>query len=140
MIVFLTVVQPNPQQSVTFVELEEDFRRADPIRDVEMAPDLKNIVRCKITRRRDKTYVNFPGAQQFISADGLVVVYPDMDLGLAGVDHEGALFIPKSKKRSEEKRAKTCQERVTSYTRNSSIWDGGMSCAPCLQTSGSRRV
>jgi len=46
-----------------FAELEEDFRRVDPIGEVEMAPD-----------------INLPSAQQFVPTNGLVIVYPDLDL------------------------------------------------------------
>ena len=93
--ILLVEVQSNLQQSLPFGELEEDFRSVDTVCGVEVTPDLNDDVRYEITLRKRQTYVNLPGAQQFIPADGLVVVHPDLDLGLTGVDHEGALFVPK---------------------------------------------
>jgi len=58
-------------------KLEEDFRGVDAVGDVEMAPD-----------------VNIPSAQQLVPANGLVVVYPDLDLGLTRVNHESTLLVP----------------------------------------------
>lgn len=42
------------------------------------------------------TYVDLPSAQQLVPPNGLVVMYPRIDLRLIGVDHEGALFVPKA--------------------------------------------
>lgn len=42
-IVILAVIQSDLQQSMPLVELEKDLRRIDPIRRVEMAPDLKTL-------------------------------------------------------------------------------------------------
>ena len=52
MIVFLAVVQSDLQQPLPFGELDEDIRRVDPVRGVEVTPDLRNDVRHGITRRR----------------------------------------------------------------------------------------
>ena len=102
--ILLVVVQSNLQQPLPFGELEEDFRSVYTIRGVEVTPDLKSAVRYEITSRKSPTYVNLASTQQFIPANGLVVVYPDLDLGLAGADHESALFIPKNVQKGNAQR------------------------------------
>jgi len=94
--ILLAVVQANLQQSLPFGELDEDFRSVDTIRGVEVTPELRNGVRHKFTPPKRQTYIDLASAQQFIPADGLTAVYPELDLGLARVDHERALFFPKN--------------------------------------------
>ena len=68
-----------------------------------------------------QTYVNFPNTQQFVLVKGLMVVQPGLHLGLTGIDHEGVLFIPRSRKSFYLKEVcKMCNERTTSYTPNPS--------------------
>lgn len=53
-----------------------------------------------------ETYIDLPSAQQFVPANGLVILHRHMDLRLTGVDHESALFIPKERGKGLEKMCK----------------------------------
>ena len=82
-----------------------------------------NGVRYAVTQRKGYTYVNLPSAQQFVLANSVVIVYPGVDLGLTGVDHEGALFIPKS--RSVFRKKERTKMSKTRYQLHSELVDLG---------------